>query len=275
MKNVISLLLSLVAVIAAFISCGGDKEMRTYNSGARYDARFFRGSYQADEYGFIPCENADTLYVSSVAHIPVQKIDSRERLADFEENISASSELAEYVEAFDENFFEENILLAAYIESGSGSYRYYLSNMYIENGGLTLGISQKLMPPDICVTCDMAYWIVLVEVKRDKISDVEIFDAIYETRHSYYDVQGDFYSPMLTLDENSSEGYFVYFADESRREIYGYFKASDKGLVLTSENGEEKIAFSFEGDDLVFDAENTVSESVSFVDGKTVLKKLR
>lgn len=275
MKNVISLLLSLVAVIAAFISCGGDKELRNDNSVARYDARFFRGSYQADEYRFIPCENADTLYVSSVAHIPVQKIDSRERLADFEENISTSSELAEYVEAFDENFFEENILLAAYIESGSGSYRYYLSNMYIENGGLTLGISQKLMPPDICGTCDMAYWIVLVEVKRDKISDVEIFDAIYETRHSYYDVQGDFYSPMLTLDENSSEGYFVYFADESRREIYGYFKASDKGLVLTSENGEEKIAFSFEGDDLVFDAENTISESVSFVDGKTVLKKLR
>ena len=276
MKNVIALLLSLVAVIAAFISCGEEEEIKIPKGdlveSRVAEARFFKGHYNSDEFGFIPCENARSLGQSAVDHLPVQKIDSLEQLEQLKANLMTEDGLFDYSTKFDDAFFEENILLAAYVESGSGSYRYYLSNMYIENGGLTVGISQKLMPPDICVTADMAYWIVLVEVERDKIAGVETFDAIAETRHSYYDEQGDFYSPMLTLDENSKEYYFVYYKDKSRNEIYGSFERNEDNLILKSSDGN--LVFDVDGDGLVLE-KITNSDVSSFVKPKTALTKLR
>ena len=272
MKNTVALLLSLVAVIAAFISCG-DESQTFLNDEPQ--ARLFRGSYEANEYGFIPCENAETLYQSAVHHLPIRKIDSHTELEVLKEHTRASEDFFEYINEFDEAFFESNILLAVYFSSGSGSYRYYMSNLYIKEDALTVGISQEIIPPDVCVTDDIAYWIAVIELEREKIADVENFDAINETSHSYYASEGSIYSPMLTLDETSKEYYFVYFSDKKRNEIYGHFELNEDSLTLKADGQSNNIKFTVGTDALIFSAKGSSKEIGSSVADKTVLKKLR
>lgn len=78
-------------------------------------------------------------------------------------------------EGYDDAFFENNYLLMIYVTSGSGSLRYGVSGVSIENGELCVHV--KLTNNPEIGTCDMAGWLIAVEAEDSIISGCVSFDA--------------------------------------------------------------------------------------------------
>ena len=122
-------------------------------------------------------------------HLPLYKIDSTEELAKFIEdygevfaldyrfggNLGAGFKAA--TDHCDAEFFEEKLILAAYVEAPSGSFRYGVRNAVVDNGTLTLEVEQTNDPE--VHTDDMSGWLVAAEILRTPISDCTSFDAVY------------------------------------------------------------------------------------------------
>ena len=282
MKKVFALIIATLTVFV-FCSCkGGPNVISCYETP--YNAQFFKDGYDyLSAEKKLNCENSDKISLAS-GHIPIHKIESVSELEKFESDYVsqfASDELKNHLDSYDKDFFKENILLIVNLYSGSGSFKYYISNIYISdtyNQGkdFTVGISQVLMPPDICVTNDIAFWLVTLEVKRAELDGVKSYGAVNETSHSYYGIRGDLYAPSLTIDENSAEYYLVYFSDSVRTENYGTFEKTQNEIVLHPIGTTYNIAFNIaDTGDLVFDAQNTSKKFDLEISDGAVFEKMR
>jgi hypothetical protein len=65
--------------------------------------------------------------------------------------------------ALDEAFFAEQSLLILYVAEGSGSIRHRVDQVTVEDGTVTVTLV-TLQP--VVVTCDMAYWAILVPIDK-------------------------------------------------------------------------------------------------------------
>ncbi len=120
-------------------------------------------------------------------HLPLYRIDSVDALECFIEDYGdVFSMTYKYDEAegfadatihCDIDFFEEKLLLVAYMEAPSGSFRYGARRMTLEDGKLTLEIEQTNDPE--AHTDDMAGWLVTAEVLRTAVTNCTSFDAVY------------------------------------------------------------------------------------------------
>ena len=121
-------------------------------------------------------------------HLPLYKIDSVEELerfvADYGDVFSMEYKYDEN-EGFaaatthcDTEFFADKLLLVAYVEAPSGSFRYGARNIIIDDGALTLEIEQTNDPE--AHTDDMSGWLVTAEVIRaDATTNCTSYDAVY------------------------------------------------------------------------------------------------
>ncbi|MBE6540896.1 MAG: hypothetical protein E7672_00390 [Ruminococcaceae bacterium] len=76
-------------------------------------------------------------------------------------------------EGLDEEFFEKKSLIVIYLSEGSGSVRHEVTNIYGNNKLLYIAI--KRIVPEV-VTCDMAGWLVTIEIDKDS---AEKYDSVY------------------------------------------------------------------------------------------------
>lgn len=79
----------------------------------------------------------------------------------------------EFPTAYDETFFREKALLLVYIAESSGSISHKIHSCAVEDGICTV-IVESIVPET--GTCDMAGWLVCLEVKKDAVENVS-FDS--------------------------------------------------------------------------------------------------
>ncbi len=120
-------------------------------------------------------------------HLPLYRIDSKEELEKFIEDygdVFSMNYKYDENEGFaaatahcDVDFFADKFLLVAYMEAPSGSFRYGVRKISIDDGELTLEIEQTNDPE--AHTDDMSGWLVTVEILRAPVSNCTSFDAVY------------------------------------------------------------------------------------------------
>ncbi len=137
------------------------------------------------------CLNRDiimeTLMLSSVRHLPVFLLmtpDALEgfragvgQLLQFDQGYNEVPSFNELAESWDEDFFADKVLVFAWIESGSGSYRFGFTGAERADGVFRIYADRINDPED--GTDDMAGWFVGVEAPKAALADCMEFDAMY------------------------------------------------------------------------------------------------
>ena len=78
------------------------------------------------------------------------------------------------VEKYDSYYFENKSLLVIYINSGTGSAEYSITDIRGRNDELFIMVDEYL--PEVC-TADMAGWFVTIEVEKEFIKDYKYYVA--------------------------------------------------------------------------------------------------
>lgn len=183
-----------------------------------------------------------------------------------------------YAKKLDEKFFDEKILLAIHIQSGSGSDSFYVSDISTEGSCLTVGVSSLLHPPMTAFTTDMASWHMVVEIDRNLIGSVTEFKAVNNTKHRTY--EGDSsdvnMKPVIFLDENSMI-YYLSYGDYLQNNHRNKYELSETELtLLVTEDKSKKLVFDISDKGFVFNEEKSEWDAnyivpLTFPDG-TVFK---
>lgn len=125
------------------------------------------------------------MIISSVRHLPVFKFETKAELDKFKEDYKdyftmdhGYDEVPSFNDVtinYDEEFFESHSLMLAYTSASSGSFRYGVNDVVIENDTLIMKVSQ-LNHPEV-YTDDMSGWFLMAEIEKDFIKDCSTFDA--------------------------------------------------------------------------------------------------
>lgn len=126
--------------------------------------------------------NLEKMSENRIEHLPVYKMDTLEELEQFRQTLHKMEQylhnevsLDGMTERYDEEFFEENTLILAYLYASSGSYFYTVDSVRMVDN--TLSVHVKCTNPSEGVTCDVAYYFVTVSVPDSVIADCIEFDA--------------------------------------------------------------------------------------------------
>lgn len=129
--------------------------------------------------------NINKMTDSSVLHLPIFKCSSAEELAQFKSDYSDILDFsAQYDEfaSFDETgkkydtaFFEENTLLLVYLTAGSGSCRFGVDSLDVDEKNVAVHIKQ--VNEFEVGTCDMAGWLICVSLSKDAVKTCTAFDS--------------------------------------------------------------------------------------------------
>ena len=76
---------------------------------------------------------------------------------------------------YNDEFFRDYSLLLAYVQAGSGSFRYELNDLEKADDKLVMHVIQTNDPE--VYTADMSGWLVLAEVNKEEIKDCAGYDA--------------------------------------------------------------------------------------------------
>ncbi len=134
------------------------------------------------------CENASTMAISSVQHIPLAHFSDSERFGRFVSDISENyqtdisyngeASLLEKAAEYDKAFFEENDLLILELYASSGSIRHEVEFVRGRKSPLVYVCINRIIPE--VVTSDVANWFALIVVPKDDIETALNFDAWYK-----------------------------------------------------------------------------------------------
>lgn len=129
--------------------------------------------------------NSAKMSISSVQHLPIYKMDTRQELDRFMDTYGTYLSMKEsygeipsfsgVAERFDDAFFAEQTLMLVYIPSGSGTYRYGVDSIYCGQNSFCIHVKRTDHALDF--TDDTAGWILVVEVPDSMVRGVENFDA--------------------------------------------------------------------------------------------------
>ena len=78
---------------------------------------------------------------------------------------------ADATKEYDEEFFKEHNIVLVLLTASSGSIRYKVANVNLNDGVMEINITKKT--PEIG-TCDMAGWHVLVETEKVEIEEIRV-----------------------------------------------------------------------------------------------------
>lgn len=182
MKKLIALVLSLVFVLA-LAGCGKNV---TPDSHGVIDGLETTVSYAnwSDDFTFLGL-NADKMYISSVQHLPIYKLDTKQDLERFKQSLGevfsmdqSYDEIPSFNDAtakYDNTFFDTNTLLVVYVPANSGSLRFGVGSVYCDAESVYVCVKQ-LNNPEV-VTEDMAGWFLTVVIQDSAIIDCKSFDA--------------------------------------------------------------------------------------------------
>lgn len=129
---------------------------------------------------------SETMLLSSVRHLPLFRFDSKSDIdkfvADYSDiflfNEKYDDEIPtfnEIISTYDEDYFSEQCIMCVYMVAGSGSFRYGVKDIQIDNFTICINIEQTNNPG--AFTDDMAGWLILVETNKSDIQECTEYDA--------------------------------------------------------------------------------------------------
>ena len=131
------------------------------------------------------CMNPEKLTISSVRHLPVYKLDTKEDIDQFKEKYrdvltfdQGYDEVPSFNEAtagYDDTFFAEHTVVLAYVTANSGSLRFGIRDIYRDDSLFCLNVEQTNDPE--VGTADMAGWFMIAEVPDADLEGIKDFDA--------------------------------------------------------------------------------------------------
>ena len=134
---------------------------------------------------FEDCLNVSQMVISSVQHLPVFVIDTKEELVQFrtryqndfsiDRGYAGIPSFAEATSGFDEAFFEKNSLILAYITTSNAQCRFAVREMELTDSALCLNVVEINHPE--AYADDRACWFVITEVPDELIAGCTQFDA--------------------------------------------------------------------------------------------------
>lgn len=163
------------------------------------------------------CLNADLMYMSSVQHWPVYKLETVSELQDFKATFADSltfdrgydeiPSFDSYAAEYDDTFFQSRTLILCYVQAASGSYRYGIADISVDDNTFCLYVKQ-LNHPEVR-TADVQGWFLMAEVSKADIETCEHFDAqtvnanVLDTVTADYDGDGETEEIVLTYGPTS------------------------------------------------------------------------
>ncbi len=130
--------------------------------------------------------NFDKMAISSVMHLPIFRCESESDLDGFKTQFRDSLDLSgsydevpsfeEVTAGFGTDFFEKNTLLLVYVGAYSGSFRFALDSVSVVDNTFQADIVQTNLPE--IFTDDMAGWLIVIPVSKDRLRDVQCYDAV-------------------------------------------------------------------------------------------------
>jgi len=169
----------------AYLARTGEALLEGAESGD-YKITFSRaGKYEAP-YGMLPCDNANDMYISSVRHLPVNKIDSREELEflmsyfrgdALYKDIDGSTPFGVLAQKYDEYYFEENSLFLICIYPRAHNYRYHISRTTVNAKWVGFEVTETPLNVGEDVTDDNYCWIAAVEIPKSDVKTAEKISA--------------------------------------------------------------------------------------------------
>ena len=187
MRKIIAILLTVIITLGMVgcsnvITPGQDGSKQPIDG---WETTVSYANWSDDSSIFLGALNKEKMTISSVKHLPIFKIDTKQDFEQFKSSYGeilsmnqGYDEIPSFEEAtskYDEAFFEVNSLLIVYVEANSGSLRYGVSEINNDMESFTIHVKQTNNPE--IVTDDMAGWFITVAVQDSTIRDCETFDA--------------------------------------------------------------------------------------------------
>lgn len=173
-------------------SIGSESEAAANAPDGSYQFSVSYANFSDSDRIFLQALNRDTMYISSVQHLPIHRLDSKAELerfkADFDDILTMSQgydEIPSFDEAtadYDDAFFAEHTLFVIYVGANSGSYRFGVGDIYNDGESFSVNVVQ-LNDPEL-VTQDMAGWFVTVTAEKAAVEHCTTFDAVLN--HTVY-----------------------------------------------------------------------------------------
>ncbi len=156
-----------------------DKPLLSYKSVVTY------ANWSEDSRIFTDALNSETMNSGDIRHLPVFRFDTKSELERFKLRFSdvfsmdhGYAEVPSFNDAtsgYDDNFFSDYSLILCYITANSGSFRYDLRDISIEDSVFCMNIIQTNNPE--IYTCDMAGWFAMAEIADSDIANCTDYDA--------------------------------------------------------------------------------------------------
>ena len=132
------------------------------------------------------CLNPDKMAISTQHHLPVFRFDTRAQLEEFLQRwwdgnktyrgLDEIPSFPEAVSSYDDSFFKETSLIAAFIHSGSLAFRFGAGNVALQDGTCCMNV--VYLNPPLMADELVAHWFLLAEVPKSYLGGAAAFDAV-------------------------------------------------------------------------------------------------
>ncbi|MBO5196579.1 MAG: hypothetical protein J6C03_05735 [Clostridia bacterium] len=160
--------------------------------------------------------------------------------------------LKDITDPIEKVYFENNLLLAVYYTSGSGSNRYSIENVYIDHNNKTITVSVLKTIPEVG-TDDMSGWLGFVEIKNIYGTDIADYSCTTELSQKQYSAPNLKKDSIKKADDWKTEGLksaglegveITYTSDISQGKLYLLEEKDpiyviDKHFFLAVEKGDQ------------------------------------
>lgn len=182
MKKLTSLLL-ISLLLFSFSACTIDDDEPIHVPPSNwYDATLCLSGYTSDQGYWDFALNQDM----TPTGMPIYKVESAQEFASFKETMKSyfsfnakkqnALSFNEVTADCDGTFFSANTLLIVYIVASSGTYRFRIPAIHIQEGVLTVTVEQY--NDDGEHTCDMSGWLAVIEIPKEKLNGVTSCNAV-------------------------------------------------------------------------------------------------
>lgn len=160
------------------ILCDGSTDKSITISCVNYtdDERIYKNSLNADVAGY------------GTGHMPVYAFDTEEQFSAFKTTCAGYTGLTlndpwdegmfsflKQTAGYDADFFSDNSLILVYVPANSGSKRYSVEYLHIEDGSFCMTVGCET--PEVW-TCDMSGWFITLEMPDADFAAITSFDAV-------------------------------------------------------------------------------------------------
>ena len=150
-----------------------------------YATKVAYANWSEDDRIIRSCLNPEAMAISSQRHLPVYKFETKSEIDQFKDKFQGEftfdqgyndePSFNEVTAYYDDRFFAERSIVMVYVSSSSGSFRFDIESVSLDDSSMCINVYQTNDPE--VYTADMAGWFIIAELDQTVVSQCESFDA--------------------------------------------------------------------------------------------------